>query len=186
METMLPSYFPLRPGVEWAYIAMDPIDSRSIVMRVGPPQEIEIEDMVTNEVRKEQAWTLERSDRKQPMFAVDQSDGVQIIEPRLFGKPEREALVVTADLRWTGDATWSHAYWHYALETMSYRRAGEEEITVTVGTFRCLKILLNEGEDGTIWLAPEVGIVRSVKPIEGLEPTRYSVQELHSYVVPHF
>jgi hypothetical protein len=88
------------------------------------------------------------------------------------------------DLRWTGEATWSHPEWHYALETMSYRRAGEEEITATVGTFRCLKILLNEGEDGTIWLAPEVGILRSVKPIEGLEPTRYSVQELHSYTVP--
>lgn len=185
MENMPQSCFPLRPGVEWAYIAMDPIDSWPMTMRVGPRQEIEIEDMVTNEVRKEQAWLLERSDRdgKRQMFAVERSDGVQLIEQRPFGKPERKALVVTTDLRWAGEATWSQPEWYYELRTIGYRRAGEEEVIVAVGAFRCLKILLNEGEDGTIWLAPEIGIVRSVKPIEGLV-NRYAIMELHSYAVP--
>jgi hypothetical protein len=64
-----------------------------------------------------------------------------------------------------------------------YRRVGREEVTVTAGRFECLKILLDEGETGTMWLAPGVGIVRSVGAIEGLAPTRYLVLELHSYAV---
>jgi hypothetical protein len=112
---------------------------------------------------------------------VEQDGGVQILRPRRFGRPERQAIVVTDEYRWEGAETWSHPDWWYAPTTRRYRRVDREEITVSGGRFSCVKILIDEGESGTVWLAAGVGLVRSVHPVEGLDPTRYFVLELHSW-----
>jgi hypothetical protein len=127
---------------------------------------------------------LEQSDREEPRYAIARASGVEIVERRTFGDPSRRALVVSEDFRWDGPPDWSRPYWHDGLRTRRYRRAGEEDVTVSAGAFRCVKILLDEGETGTVWIAPGVGLVRSVGAIEGLAPTRYLVLELHSYAVP--
>jgi hypothetical protein len=178
------SYFPLRDGVSWVYSVTDPLQCRLLTVRVRPPVEIEAEDMLTHEVRRERAWVLEESERDAPHYAVERDHGVEILRRRRFGTPERQALVVDDDLRWSGEAAWARPCWRYDLQTRRYRRAGDEEVTVTAGVFWCLKILLDEGETGTYWLAPGVGIVRSVGAIEGLVPQRFSVLELHSCILP--
>jgi hypothetical protein len=93
----------------------------------------------------------------------------------------RRPLVVTLDLRWAGDEAWSRPYWHYALQTRHFRRVGEEEVLVSAGRFRCLKIFVDEGEGGALWLAPGVGIVRSAAEVVSLFPTHYFTQELCGY-----
>jgi len=172
-------WFPLREGVSWNYSATDPISCRLVTVTVRSTVEIEVGDMVTRGTRRERAWVLEESDRKEPHFVIEREHGVEFVRPRRFGKPEREAIVVTDEYRWSGEPTWSHPVSHYVIGTRSYRRAGDEEVTVSAGVFRCLKILLDEGKTGTVWLAPGVGIVRSVGVVEGLSPDRYSVIELH-------
>jgi hypothetical protein len=176
---MVPSHFPLRDGLSWVYSVTDPITCRLITVRLLPPGEIEVADMLTGETRPEQAWFLEETERSKQQFLLEREGGVQFLRERRFGRPERTGIVVTDDLRWAGEETWSHPGWHYSLETIRYRRAGEEEVIVTAGAFRCVKILVDEGERGTYWLAPGVGIIRSVGAIEGLAPTRYSVVELY-------
>lgn len=181
---MPPNYFPLDEQAEWVYAVTDPMNSRLVTVSVHPPVEIEVEDIVAPGVRREVAWILRQSDRETLTFAVEREHGVELLEKRRFGQPERHALVVTSDLRWAGDATWTRPVWHYDLQTRRYRRVGDEEVTVTAGRFQCLKILVDDGDSGTIWLAPEVGIVRTVSAIEGLDPQRYTVLELHSWRVP--
>jgi len=174
-----PPWFPLREGVRWNYSATDPMSCRLVTVRVRSTVEIEVGDMVTTGVRRERAWVLEESDGERPHFVIEREHGVEFVRPRRFGKPEREAVVVTEDYRWGGAETWSHPVSHYVLGTRHYRRAGDEEVIVSAGRFRCLRILIDEGETGTVWLAPGVGIVRSVGVIEGLSPDRFSVLELH-------
>ena len=176
-----PTHFPLRDGLRWNYSATDPMDCRLATLHVRPPVEIEVEDMLTGQARREQAWVLEQPEGREHRYAVVREGGVQILRRRRFGKPERQAIVVTDEYRWEGGEAWSHPDWYYALTTRRYRRAGEEEITVSGGRFSCVKILLDEGEAGTVWLAANVGLVRSVHPVEGLDPTRYYVVELHSW-----
>jgi len=181
---MTASHFPLAPGVTWTYSVTDPIWCRLITWRVRKLLEIEVEDMLTGAVRREWAWTLEEPGGEVYRFVIEREHGVEFLRRRRFGKPEREAIVVSEDYRWAGDECWSRPYWHYDLQTLRYRRVADEEVTVSAGVFRCLKILLDEGETGTVWLAPEVGIVRSVGEVKGLWPTRFEVLELHSYELP--
>jgi hypothetical protein len=176
-----PTYFPLRDALFWNYSATDPMDCRLSTLHVRPPVEIEVEDMLTGQAQREQAWVLEQPEGRAPRYAVEREGGVQILRRRLFGKPERQAIVVTDEYRWDGPETWSHPDWYYALTTRRYRRVGQEEITVSGGRFSCVKILIDEGEAGTVWLAADVGLVRSVHAVEGLETARYFVAELHSW-----
>jgi hypothetical protein len=201
------SHFPLHERVSWAYSVTDPMRCVLVTVRVRPPVEVETEDLDTHRVVRERLWVLEQSDREAPSYAVERDHGVEILERCRIGESERRAVVVTQDehgagllerrragedrravvvtedLRWTGDESWSRKLPYRGAAVRRYRRAGTEEVTVSAGRFSCLKILLDEGETGTIWLAPEVGIVRSVGSIEGLYPTRFLVLELHSYAV---
>jgi hypothetical protein len=178
-----------------------------VTVRVRPPVDVETEDLDTQAVVRERLWVLEHSDREAPSYAVEREHGIEMLERCRIGASERravvvtqddqgagilerrragedrQAVVVTEDLRFTGDDSWSRKLPYRGGARRRYRRAGLEEVTVTAGTFSCLKILLDDGETGTIWIAPEVGIVRSVGAIEGLDPTRYLVLELHSYAV---
>jgi hypothetical protein len=176
-----PNYFPLRDGLFWNYSATDPMDCRMSTLHVRPPVEIEVEDMLTGQARREKAWVLEQPEGREPRYAVEREGGVQILRRRRFGKPERQAIVVTDEYRWEGPETWSHPGWYYDLTTRRYRRVGREEITVSGGRFSCVKILINEGEAGTVWLAADVGLVRSVHAVEGTITDRYFVVELHSW-----
>jgi hypothetical protein len=115
-----------------------------------------------------------------PMYVVAREHGVEMVERKMLEKDTPLVLVVTGDLRWSGEPAWTLPVWHYALGTRRYRRADDEEITVPAGRFRCLKILLDEGTMGTVWLAPGVGFVRTIMEIEGLVD-RYSVVQLHSW-----
>ena len=177
-------HFPLGDQVEWVYTSTDPMRTRLVTVRVEAPVEIEVESVVRPGVRRERAWVLRESDHQAPSYAVEWADRVEVVRRRRFGKPERRGLVVTDDLRWGDPGGWSRAYWHYDLRVRRYRLAGEEQVTVTAGVFPCLKILLDEGEDGTIWMAPGVGIVRTVGRVEGLDPPRYAVLELHTWRPP--
>src|SRR5262245_47891509 len=181
---MTASHFPLAHGVTWTYAATNPISCQLVTLRVRTPLEIEVEDMLTGAVRGEWAWTLEDSGREVYRFVIEREHGIEFLRRRRFGKPERQAIVVTEDYRWAGDECWSRPYWHYDLQTLRYRRVGDEEVTVSAGVFRCVKILLDEGETGTVWLAPGVGIVRTVGAVQGLWPARFEVLELHSYALP--
>ena len=171
------SFFPLREGLTRHYCLATTVLVEQFDIRVGPQVEIDVTDMVGGGDHTVRAWTLEQGSTR-PRFAVEQTDGVQIFERRTFGEPAREALVMTVDWRWKGEPAWSHPTWHYSLGKMSYRRAGEEDITVTAGAYRCIKILLDDGDSGAVWLAQGVGLIRSVGRIEGLNPARYSVIEL--------
>jgi hypothetical protein len=175
-----------------------------VTVHARAPVEIEAEDLESGAVVREPAWVLEQSDREAPSYAVARAQGVEILQrcrvgesgrrsvvmqdntgagmlDRRQGGEVRHAVVVTEDLRFTGDESWSRKLPYKGGALRRYRRAGREDVTVTAGTFSCLKILLDEGETGTIWLAPDVGLVRSVGSIEGLDPTRYLVLELHSF-----
>jgi hypothetical protein len=176
-----PAYFPLRDGLSWTYTATDPLESRLSSVQVRSPVEIDVEDMLTGRARREQASVLEQPEERAPRYAVELEGGVQILRRRRFGRPERQAIVVTDEYRWEGEETWSHPDWNYHPTTRRYRRVGQEEITVSAGRFWCVKILLDEGETGTVWLAEGVGLVRSVHAVEGLDPTRYFVLELHGW-----
>jgi hypothetical protein len=199
------SYFPLRVGASWAYAVIDPMRCQLVTVHVRPPVEIEAEDLESGAIVRERAFVLEQSDREAPSYAVTRGHGVEVLQrcrvgesgrrsavvthdagalgllERRRGGEDRRAVVVTDDLRWTGDESWSRKLPYQGGAVRRYRRAGHEDVTVTAGTFACLKILLDEGETGTVWLAPDVGIVRSVGSIEGLDPTRYLVLELHSF-----
>jgi hypothetical protein len=199
------SYFPLGEQVTWTYAVTDPMRCELVTVRVRPPMDIETEDLDTHVVVRERLWVLEHSDREAPSYAAERDHGIEILERCRIGESERRAVVVTRgdqgagilerrqagddrravvvteDLRWTGDESWSRKLPYRGGAVRRYRRAGHEDVAVTAGTFACLKILLDEGDTGTIWLAPEVGIVRSVGAIEGLAPTRYLVLELHSF-----
>lgn len=175
------SCFPLGEGVTWAYAAIDPVLCLLTTVRVRPPIEIDVEDVLDGRKARERAWVLEQSDRDEPRYAVARDGGVEIVERRTVGQPAHRALVVSEELRWEGPSEWSL---RGGLRTRRYRREGEEDVTVTAGRFRCQRILLDDGETGTVWIAPGVGLVRSVGAVEGLAPTRYLVLELHSYVVP--
>lgn len=201
------SRFPLHERVSWAYAVTDPMRCQLVTVRVRPPEDIETEDLDTHTVARQRLWVLEHSDREAPSYAVERDHGIEFLERCRIGESERRAVVVTQedhgggilerrragddrravvvteDLRWSGEESWSRALPYKGGAVRRYRRAGREEVTVTAGTFPCLKILLDDGETGTVWLAPEVGIVRSVGAIEGLDPTRYLVLELHSYSV---
>jgi hypothetical protein len=201
------SHLPLHERVSWAYSVTDPMRCQLVTVRVRPPVDVETEDLETHRVVHERLWVLEQSDREAPSYAVEREHGVEIFERCRIGESERRAVVVTQDehgtgllerrrasedrravvvtedLRWTGDESWSRKLPYRGAAVRRYRRAGTEEVTVSAGRFSCLKILLDEGETGTVWLAPEVGIVRSVGSIEGLYPTRFLVLELHSYAV---
>lgn len=201
------SRFPLHERVSWAYAVTDPMRCQLVTVRVRPPEDIETEDLDTHTVARQRLWVLEHSDREAPSYAVERDHGIEFLERCRIGESERRAVVVTQedhgggilerrragddrravvvteDLRWSGEESWSRTLPYKGGAVRRYRRAGREEVTVTAGTFACLKILLDDGETGTVWLAPEVGIVRSVGAIEGLDPTRYLVLELHSYSV---
>lgn len=198
-------FLPLRDGVSWAYAITDPMRCELVHVRVRPPVEIEVEDLDTRAVARERAWLLDRSDREAPTYAVAREHGVELLERCRIGESERravvvtqdlqragllerrrsdaerQAVVVTEDLRVTGDDTWSRTLPYRGSAVRRYRRAGLEEVTVTAGRFSCHTILLDEGDTGTVWVAPGVGIVRSVEAIEGLHPPRYLVIELHSH-----
>jgi hypothetical protein len=201
------SHFPLHEHVTWAYAVTDPMRCQLVTVRVRPPVDIETEDLDTHAVSSRRAWVFEHSDRESPSYAVEREHGVEILERCRIGESERRAVVVTQDggdagilerrrggedrraivitedLRLTGEESWSRRLPYRGGAVRRYRRAGREEVTVSAGRFECVKILLDEGETGTVWLSPEVGIVRSVGAIEGLAPTRYLVIELHSYAV---
>jgi len=201
------SLFPLHERVSWAYAVTDPMRCELVTVRVHSPVEVETEDLDTHAVVRERLWVLEHSDREAPRYAVERDHGIEVLERCRIGESERRAVVVTQDdqgvgflerrragedrravvvtedLRWTGDESWSRKLPYRGAAVRRYRRAGLEDVTVTAGRFSCVKILLDEGETGTIWLAPGVGIVRSVGAIEGLDPTRFLVLELHSYAV---
>lgn len=198
------SHFPLHENATWSYAVTDPMRCQLVTVRVRAPLEIETEDLDTQTVARRSAFVLEQSDREAPSYAIARGDGVEILQQCRIGESERRAtvvtqdersgllerrqggegrraVVVTEDLRFTGEEAWSRKLPYAGGAVRRYRRAGREEVTVTAGRFECLKILLDEGETGTLWLAPGVGIVRSVGAIEGLAPTRYLVLELHSY-----
>jgi hypothetical protein len=199
------SHFPLHERLSWAYAVTDPMRCQLVTVRVRPPVDIETEDLDTRAVVRRRLWVLEHSDREAPSYVAERDQGVEFLERCRVGESERrsvvvtqgdpgagilerrrdgevrQAVVVTEDLRFTGDESWSRMLPYRGGAVRRYRRAGHEDVTVTAGSFACLKILLDEGDTGTIWLAPEVGIVRSVGAIEGLAPTRYLVLELHSY-----
>lgn len=201
------SRFPLHERVSWAYAVTDPMRCQLVTVRVRPPVDVETEDLETHAVAQQRLWVLEHSDREAPSYAVERDHGIEILERCRIGESERRAVVVTRDedgagilerrraaedrravvvtedLRFTGDESWSRKLPYKGGAVRRYRRAGPEEVTVSAGRFSCVKILLDEGDTGTVWLAPEVGIVRSVGAIEGLYPTRYLVLELHSYAV---
>jgi hypothetical protein len=200
------SHFPLHDHATWAYAVTDPMRCQLVTVRVRPPIEIEIEDLETQAVARQSAWVLEQSDREAPSYAIARDHGVEVLQQCRIGESERRAVVVTQDasggllerrrggedrravvitedLRFSGEESWSRKLPYGGGVVRRYRRVGREEVTVTAGRFECLKILLDEGETGTMWLAPGVGIVRSVGAIEGLAPTRYLVLELHSYAV---
>ena len=200
------SHFPLHEHVTWAYAVTDPMRCQLVTVRVRPPIEIETEDLDTQAVARQSAWVLEQSDREAPSYAIARDHGVEVLQQCRIGESERRAVVVTQDasggllerrrggedrravvitedLRFGGEESWSRKLPYGGGVVRRYRRVGREEVTVTAGRFECLKILLDEGETGTMWLAPGVGIVRSVGAIEGLAPTRYLVLELHSYAV---
>jgi len=200
------SHFPLHEHATWAYAVTDPMRCQLVTVRVRPPIEIETEDLDTQAVVRQSAWVLEQSDREAPSYAIARDHGVEVLQQCRIGESERRAVVVTQDasggllerrrggedrravvitedLRFGGEESWSRKLPYGGGVVRRYRRVGREEVTVTAGRFECLKILLDEGETGTMWLAPGVGIVRSVGAIEGLAPTRYLVLELHSYAV---
>jgi len=200
------SHFPLHEHATWAYAVTDPMRCQLVTVRVRPPIEIETEDLDTQAVARQSAWVLEQSDREAPSYAIARDHGVEVLQQCRIGESERRAVVVTQDasggllerrrggedrravvitedLRFGGEESWSRKLPYGGGVVRRYRRVGREEVTVTAGRFECLKILLDEGETGTMWLAPGVGIVRSVGAIEGLAPTRYLVLELHSYAV---
>jgi hypothetical protein len=162
------------------YAVTDPLGSRFLTVTIEPPVVIEVIDLVTRERRWEQAWVLRQSDREQPMYVVPREQGVEMVERRMLEKDTPSVLVVTGDLRWSGERSWTLPVWHYALGTRRYHRAEDEQITVPAGSFRCVKILLEGGTQGTIWLAPGVGFVRTILEIEGLDDV-YSVVQLHSW-----
>src|SRR6185295_4388455 len=173
-----PCYFPLREGASWVYVVASPLQ-KIIKVSVEPQMEIEVEDLVTHVVRPERAWVLREDDAQEPIYAVVGEYGVQILRTRRFGAPSHTAIVVHEDLRWGGAPTWSRpalsTYGNHPT-TVQYRRVGEEDLLVTGGRFRCLKILIDEGEAGAVWLAPGLGIVREAHILEGID--RYSVVEL--------
>jgi hypothetical protein len=172
------SYFPLREGASWVYVVSSPLQ-KIIKVVVEPQMEIEVEDLVTHVTRPERAWVLREDDAREPIYAVVGEHGVQILRTRRFGAPSHTAIVVHEDLRWGGAPTWSRPSLSYGhLATLRYERVGEEDLIVTAGRFRCLKILIDEGEVGAVWLAPGVGIVREAHLLEGID--RYSVVELGS------
>jgi hypothetical protein len=198
------SYFPLHEPATWAYAITDPMRCQLVTVRLRPPVELDTEDLETQAVRRERVWVLEHSDREAPSYALERAHGVEILQECRIGESERRAvvvtqddrsgfldrrrsgedrraIVVTEDLRFAGAESWSRKLPYAGGAVRRYRRAGREEVTVTAGRFDCLKILLDDGEAGTIWLADGVGLVRSVGAIEGLAPTRYLVLELHSY-----
>jgi hypothetical protein len=200
------SHFPLHERATWAYAVTDPMRCQLVTVRVRPPIEIETEDLDTQAVVREKAWVLEQSDREAPSYAIERAHGVEVLQHCRIGESggrsvvvtpgtgdtgllerrrgeDRRAVVVTEDLRFAGEASWSRTLPYRGGAVRRYRRAGTEDVTVSAGRFECLKILLDEGGTGTIWLAPGVGIVRSVGAIEGLDPTRYLVLDLHSYRV---
>jgi hypothetical protein len=179
---VVPSHFPLRDGLSWTYAVIEPFTCTLVTAELRPPVAIEVADMLTGDRRSERAWVLEQTSGQRRQYVVERDCGVEILRERRFGKPETPGIVAVEGLRWAGEPSWSHPTWHYTLETIRYRRVGEEDVIVTAGAFRCIKILVDEGERGICWLAPDVGIVRSVGAIEGLTPTRYSVAELHSYI----
>jgi hypothetical protein len=201
------SFFPLHERVSWAYAVTDPMRCQLVTVRVLPPVDVETEDLDTRAVVQQRLWVLAHSDREAPSYAVERDHGIELLEQCRIGGSERRAVVVTQDargagilerrqagedrravvvtedLRLTGDESWSRTLPYRGSAVRSYRRVGLEEVTVTAGRFSCHKILLDEGETGTVWFAPGVGIVRSVGSIEGLHPPRYLVLELHSYTV---
>ena len=175
---MPPSYFPLRVGASWVYTVASPFQ-RIVKVSVEPQTEIEVEDLATNVTRPERAWVLREDDAQEPIYAVVGEHGVRILRTRRFGTPSHTAIVLQEDLRWGGAPTWSRPSLYYGhLSTVRYERVGEEDLIVTAGRFRCLKILIDEGEAGAVWLAPGVGIVREAHILEGID--RYSVVELGS------
>lgn len=200
-------HIPLHERVSWAYAVTDPMRCTLVTVRMRPPVDVETEDLDTHAVVRERLWVLEHSDREAPSYVVERDHGIEFLERCRIGESERRAVVVTQDdqgagllerrhagedrravvvtedLRFTGDESWSRKLPYRSGAVRRYRRAGVEEVTVSAGRFSCLKILLDEGDTGTVWLAPEVGIIRSVGAIEGLDPTRYLVLELHSYDV---
>jgi hypothetical protein len=174
-------YFPLRDGMTWIYSVTGPVIQRIFKAWIEPQVDIEIEDLGTRAVRSARAWVLREEDAPKLTYAVESEHGVQFLRERHLDKPDRKAIVVTSDLRWGGAPTWTRPTYHYTLGTERCRREPEEEeVTVTAGRFRCLKILLDDGETGAVWLARDVGIVREVSVIDGLESLRYSVLELHT------
>lgn len=200
------SHFPLHENATWAYAVTDPMRCQLVTVHVRPPTDIETEDLDTHAVVRERAWVLEQSDREAPSYAIERAHGIEVLQQCRIGEAgarsvvvtggtgdtglldrrrgeDRRAVVVTEDLRFTGEASWSRTLPYLGGAVRRYRRAGMEEVTVSAGRFECLKILLDEGETGTVWLAPGVGIVRSVGAIEGLHPRRYLVLDLHGYRV---
>lgn len=201
------SHFPLHENATWSYTVTDPMRCQLVTVRVRPPIDIETEDLDTQAVVRERVWVLEQSDREAPSYAIERAHGVEVLQrcrigesggrsvvvtpgtgdtgllDRRRGGGDRRAVVVTEDLRFTGETSWSRTLPYRGGAVRRYRRAGVEQVTVSAGRFECLKILLDDGETGTVWLAPGVGIVRSVGAIEGLDPTRYLVLDLHSYRV---
>jgi hypothetical protein len=173
-------FFPLDERARWVYAVTDPMGSRFLTVTAEAPVEVEITDVVTRQRRRERAWVLRQSDRPTLMYAVQHENGIEMIERRMLEKDTPLVLVVTGDLRWSGERSWTLPVWHYALGTRRYRRDEDEEITVPAGSFRCVKILVEEGMQGTIWLAPGLGFVRTITEIEGLVD-RYSVVQLHSF-----
>lgn len=200
-------FLPLHERVSWAYAVTDPMRCLLVTVRVHPPVEVETEDLDTRAVARQRLWRLEHSDRDVPSYVAERDHGVEFLEQCRIGgagsrsvvvtqtdraagllerrkaPDERRAVVVTEDLRFSGDESWSRTVPYRDSAVRRYRRVGLEEVTVTAGTFSCHKILLDEGATGTVWFAPGVGLVRSVGAIEGLDPTRYLVLELHSHTL---
>jgi len=171
-------YFPLAEGVGWIYAETGPVIQRIFKIRVEPQVELEVEDLVTHAVRPRRAWVLREEDAPKPIYAAAGEEGIEFFRKRHLSAPERQAVVLKQDLRWAGESSWSVPFLHYSLRMQQYRRAGEEDVLVPAGRFRCLKILADDGETGAVWLAPGVGIVREAFLVDGLDRDRYCVVDL--------
>jgi len=158
------------------YAETGPVIQRIFKVCVEPQVELEVEDLVTHAVRPQRAWVLREEDAPALTFAAEREDGIQFFRERHLGAPERRAVVLKQELRWGGEPTWLVPSLHYSLQMRQYRRAGEEDVLVPAGRFRCLKILVDDGETGAVWLAPGVGTVREAFLVEGVD--RYSVVDL--------
>src|SRR5262245_21416824 len=70
MDRVPDPYFPLRDRLTWVYAVSGPVIQKIFKVRVEPQVEVAVEDLVTHDVRSEQAWVLREDDAPELTYAI--------------------------------------------------------------------------------------------------------------------